>query len=85
MKRKHQELLTSEQLRKRFVSQFDLVSYAIDLAEVELKREQELSEGYEYVNCANKVLEDIVEGRDQVEQEEPIEESLQSDEEEIVA
>jgi len=64
MKKKYEETLTSERLRKRFNSQFDLVSHAIHMAEDKVRSDKDMSDSGEYLNCANEVLREIARGDD---------------------
>lgn len=52
------EPLTNEFIRDKFKNQFELVSYAIKLAEQKIRR------GSESENVAVDIIDDIIEGRD---------------------
>jgi len=71
---KKTDSLTSEKLRKRFKSPFDLVTHAIRLASNEIKRGQDYSGGGEYINCATLVLNAIETDREDTLTPEPTEE-----------
>ncbi len=56
--------LTNEELTKRFKNQFDLVNYAIRLAENKIRTGQDSRSGLEVNNRAMQVIEDIMAGND---------------------
>jgi hypothetical protein len=60
--------LTNEDLAKKFTSNFELVSYAIKLAENMIKTGRDARVKSEVQNRAMLVLEEISEGKDQFDQ-----------------
>lgn len=59
MKKKVRSHLTSERLRKRFTSQFDLVNYAIQIAENVVSTGRDVNVKTEVQNPAYNILEEI--------------------------
>jgi hypothetical protein len=57
-----QNQLTTESLKKDFVSQFDLVNFAIGRAKVLVHRGQHSASAIDYENPANLILEEIYDG-----------------------
>lgn len=57
--------LTNEEMRRKFKSSFDLVNYAIQLAENMIKTGREARVKSEIQNRAMLILEEIHEGKDQ--------------------
>lgn len=60
----HRECLTNELLQKRFKSQFDLVLYAIKIAENRVKSGHDDLHDLDTENLATEILDEIAEGRD---------------------
>lgn len=60
------ESLTTEEIKKKFKSQFDLVTYAISLAENMIKTGREPRVKVDCQNRAMQILEEIVEGKDKL-------------------
>jgi hypothetical protein len=64
----HKETLTNEQLRKKFISQFELVNYAIRLAENMIKSGRAPRVKLDTQNAAMQILAEISAGKDQFEE-----------------
>lgn len=64
MKKKVYYRLTNEQLRPRFRSQFDLVTYAIGQATGMIQTGRPARVKTDILNVAHQVLEEIVQGKD---------------------
>lgn len=62
MEKRH-ESLTNETLSKKFVSQFDLVNFAIHVAKDMIKSGRETRARKEIQNRAQQILEEIVEDK----------------------
>jgi DNA-directed RNA polymerase subunit K/omega len=61
----YQDYLTNEELKKKFKSQFELVRYAISLAENMIQSGRESRVDSDIDNRAMQILEEISEGVDQ--------------------
>lgn len=75
----YSDCLTNEQLLKRFKNQFELVRYAIKLAEHEIKTGKDVYGMHRSDNVAHHVLSEIVAGEDflvEEEEEEIVEEPI---------
>lgn len=64
MKKKAHYRLTNEQLRPRFTSQFDLVTYAINQATNMIHTGRPPRVKTDILNVAHQILEEIVAGKD---------------------
>lgn len=63
--REHKDCLTNELLQKRFKSQFDLVLYAIKIAESRIKSgHDDPYHNLDTENLATEILDEIADGRD---------------------
>lgn len=60
------ELLTTEELKTKFNSDFELVNYAIRLAENIIKSGKELNLDPEVLNLAYQILQMILQGKDEL-------------------
>lgn len=65
MEKKSNETLTNEQLLKQFTSQFELVNYAIKLAENMVKTGRDTRIKINSQNKALQIVREIEEGKDQ--------------------
>ncbi len=65
MEKKKNKTFTNEELSKKFKSNFDLVNYAIQLAENMIKTGRDTRVRSEIQNRAMLILEEISEGKDQ--------------------
>lgn len=65
MEKKGKVNLTNEQVGKKFISNFDLVNYAIELAENMIKTGRDARVKSDTQNRAMLILEEIKEGKDQ--------------------
>lgn len=65
MEKKGKVLLTNEEFRKKYKSTFDLVNYAIQLAENMIKTGRDTRVKSDIQNRAMLILEEIREGKDQ--------------------
>jgi DNA-directed RNA polymerase subunit omega len=73
------DCLTNEQLLKRFKNQFELVRYAIKLAESEIKSGRDAYGPIDSDNVAHRVLSDIVAGQDFLIEDEEEEEIIEEE------
>lgn len=77
------ECLTSEPLQKRFKSQFDLVRYAIKLAEMRVKLGRDDHHVGKVLNTAYEVLSDIADRKDPQVSEEALDEMIAQEKAEL--
>lgn len=71
--------LTNESIRKKFKSQFDLVSYAIKLAEQYIQSGRSPYVTVDNQNTAVVIIEEIEEGKDQLEEIQKVPEKIISE------